>query len=486
MSGNNNHIDELIQQKLDGHKVKAPENAWKRLSGELHQPARTRFFWFSRAAAAVVLLLIAFGAGYFFSELNRDSDSRIVDTGEQVRDQALPDKNNGRHAADKAVSALDESDTGKNEPMQKDVQPAISNDLIAESQQEDVTDSSNENELQALEESKTDFISEEETAVSVVETEITQPIESRVKKETIAEQLEKTPPAVHPSAEGETPDDVPVMTDEMLHEMLIADDELAQDMLLKSDDNKNSKWSIGAVLSPMYSYRTVSGDAFTGTDEAVDAGYFNDNEQGITSIAGGISLDFSFNSRLSLSSGMFFSRVGQQNNDVLAYNDPDMPDLFKLATSTGTISINPRSFQNVIAEPVASLKDSIPGDYIVNSSLVQNLDYVEVPLVLKYKVIDSRFSVNVMGGLSPGILVNNRSYFSVEGQKMQTGTTENINNFIYNSILGLGLEYSISRKVALSMQPSFKYSLSPVNSGTGLEYHPYSLSWFTGISYTLD
>lgn len=487
MSENSNHIDKLIQQKLKGHQVKTPESAWNRLRDDLHRPARTRFFWITRSAAAAMLLLIAFGAGYFFSELNRDADTRLTNSWEPLKEKGIEKEIAKPQPVEDPVAVVNESITTSTEKASSKLQqiPTI-NALIADGKQKVETDASTNN--------QTPTAKSEETIKPLqpfhgndVENELTDPVEARETKEALAEQKKEIPPQGAQSGEDTQQSEVPVMTDEMLHEMLIADDDLVQGIQLKNDETKRSNWSVGAMISPVYSYRTISGDAFTGTDDAVDAGYFNDNEEGITTIAGGISMDFNFNNRLSLGSGMFFSRIGQQNNDVLAYNDPQTSDLYKLATSTGTITVNPRSFENVIVEQqAASPKDSIPGDYFVNSSLVQNLDYLEVPLVLKYKVIDSRVSVNVKGGLSPGILVNNRSYFTVEGQKLQTGTTENINNFIYNSILGLGLEYAISRKVAISMEPSFKYSLSPVNSGTGLEYHPYSLSWFTGISYTLD
>jgi hypothetical protein len=266
---------------------------------------------------------------------------------------------------------------------------------------------------------------------------------------------------------------------------LIGEDAYASDIMPVSKAVAASGWSIGGRVSPVYSYRTVGGSSFATASEKVSVDYFNDNEEGITSVAAGISLDYAFSDRLSLASGMYLSRIGQQNNEVLAYNDPDATNMYKLATSNGTVTINPVKFESVIAPQAISAKDSLPGDYSVHGSFYQNLDYLEVPLVLKYRLLDQKFSVNVMGGLSPGILVNNRSYFDVDGQKLQTGTVENVESFIYNSIFGLGLEYAINRKLSINMEPSFKYAISPVNSGNGINYHPYSFSWFTGISYKL-
>ncbi len=488
MSANKNHIDTLIKQKLDGHKVKAPEQSWSRLNADLHAPGRSGFFWISRSAAAVILLLIAFGAGYYFSEFNRSennnlaentrSDKFITQVDKEAHEQDVESQNPAEEPAADTQEVLTAEEPVEESKTENSffVQP---NDIVP---QIDNTESS-----KVAENIPKKILHEEQADANNLTQEGTAPSENPETTTTLTEMQENTKPVVEQEKISIPKDEVPVMSDEMLHEMLLSgQDDLAAGFSGKKDRKAISKWSIGGRLSPVYSYRNLSGDAFETPDESVNAGYFDSNEQGITTIAGGISLDYQFNKRLSLGSGMYLSRIGQQNNDVLVYNDPQTSDMFKLATSSGTVTINPANFESVIADQPASPKDSIPGDYIVGGSFVQNLDYLEVPLVLKYKVIDNKLSVNVLGGLSPGILVNNRSYFSVEGQKLQTGTTENIEHFIYNSIVGLGLEYAISKKLAFSMEPSFKYSLSPVNSRSDLRYHPYSLSVFTGISYRLD
>lgn len=507
MSANSNHIDKLIKQKLKGHRVAAPQQAWSRLNAELHTPAPVRFFWMSRIAAAVILLLFAFGSGYYFSEFNRVSNNslaensrpdeylRHIDMGPKPQEMITRNPSGELFSAEQPVVS---------DEVKPNTQTRPENSIVAQP----------ENILSANDESKgsetpanfsvvQDFSATEGSSAEKVDGEMLADGEmlnanNQAEEKFASAEHPESGKAVEQLQEDEKPaegegemalpkDEVPVMSDEMLREMLLAgQDDLAEGMTGIREHAVASKWSIGGRVSPVYSYRNISGDAFETPSENVDAGYFDSNEEGITTIAGGISLDYQFNERLSLGSGMYLSRIGQQNNDVLAYNDPQSSEMFKLATSSGTVTINPGKFESVIAEQTASVKDSIPGDYSVNGSFVQNLDYLEVPLVLKYKVIDKKFSVNVLGGLSPGVLVNNRSYFTTEGQKFQTGTTENIESFIYNSVVGIGLEYAISRKIAFSMEPSFKYSLSPVNSGSNLRYHPYSLSVFTGISYRFD
>jgi len=496
MSDYHQNIDKIIQQKLKGHKVKAPVNAWSRLQNDLHRPAKRGYFWLTRAAAAAVLLMIAFGGGYFYSDLNRQDDGKMAELpkvdelqtiqnpGSQTADfvakdddrQPSIDKNKASYQARQSPSAQNNL-AANNQPIitSQDSQLDQNDDriLLAEATADDTetNELSGENDAEnanTFEAQKNKIVEQGEAVAENIEEKVESPIENNNTDEII------------------TSGEIPVMSDEMLHQLLISgDDEFAEVNIQEANQALNGKWKIGGRVSPVYSYRSIDGSAIEIPDETVDVGYFNDNENGLTTIGGGISLEYMFNDRLSMGSGMYMSRIGQQNNEVLAYNDPESSNMYKLTTSTGTVTVNPTKFESVIVDQAASAKDP-PGDYTVNGSFIQNLDYLEVPLVLKYKVIDKKFSVNVSGGLSPGILVNNRSYFEFEGEKLQTGTTENIDPFIYNSVLGIGLEYAISRKFFINMEPSFKYSLAPVNSNNGIDYHPYSISWFTGISYKID
>jgi hypothetical protein len=485
MSDKKHHIDQLFQTGLKGHKVSAPQNAWSRLQHDLQKPPRTAMFYYSRVAAAVVLLMLAFGAGYFLSEITKNDNPPVMVQNEQFAPEIV-DRTPQTSDITESENIIDRGRTDENAANSTDEinQPGFS----AKSQTEVAANATSkpgnlqpddaiaaiENELPPQPMVVENLPSEKQIAENIAEEK---------PQELIAETNTKTQETPESGEEIQTPE---TMSPEMLQRLLLGPEESLQ--IAATDfttDTKVSRWIIGGRVSPVYSYRSLDGEYFANPDETVDASFFDQNEEGITTIAGGISLDYQFNKRLSLGSGMFISRIGQQNNNVLAYNDPEFSNMYKLASSSGSVSVNPAKFENAIQKPVAITKDSVPGDYLINGSFVQNLDYLEIPFVLKYQVIESKISLQVMGGLSPGILVNNRSYFQLEGEKLQTGTTEDINPFIYNSIVGFGLSYSLSEKLSLNMEPSFKYSLSPVNSSTGINYHPYSFSWFTGISYRI-
>jgi len=490
MADERKNIDKLFSDHLVGHKVNAPAGAWERLQGDLQPRKRGTAFLYVRLAAASLLLVLAFGAGYFLSEYSTNNTNMTAtnmepETVDETAEEAsIPPLEISEKEKD--FDEAGELDNQQQLVLAETNQETNQNVILAELDQESQKASTTKTETAQETPVPESVTGEQEDGIQeipesdIVVADVVE--EEEIQKEPLDEN--KTV-AVVAESQTDTDEDLENMSPEMLHRLLIGDDEFNDEILAEEQSNINDKWSVGGQISPTYSYRTISGEGFETPDEIIDPSYFNDTENGLRTVGGGISLAYNFNDRLSLGSGLYLSRIGQENNDVVAYDSPDSQYMYKLASSSGTVTINPTRFAKALTPQAASDKDSIPGDYTVNGTFVQNLDYLEVPFVLNYKVLNKRFSINLNGGLSPGILVNNRSYFSIEDEKIQTGTTENIKPMIYNSVLGLGLAYDISQRVSVNLSPTFKYSLSPVNTGSGLNYHPYSFSWFTGISYKL-
>jgi hypothetical protein len=49
--------------------------------------------------------------------------------------------------------------------------------------------------------------------------------------------------------------------------------------------------------------------------------------------------------------------------------------------------------------------------------------------------------------------------------------------------MGMGIEYTISDKFSLNLEPTFRYYLSPFGDATGVKTHPYSFGVFSGLSF---
>ncbi len=252
---------------------------------------------------------------------------------------------------------------------------------------------------------------------------------------------------------------------------------------------KVDRWSVMAMASPTYYLNPVSG-----SDEL--SNQLNSSEQSQISYSGGVGFAYKISRKLSIQSGLYYSSVGQQVNGINSfggfrpYDFTKGGDNFKVLTSNGLIStsnadvflldatgdrVQTRYTRDVFDPAKASLS-------YISSSLYQNFSYIEMPVILRYKVIDKTFDFNLIGGLSYNLLVNNTVHTTIDGSRYQVGSTE-LNPFMLSSSLGMGMEYNLSEKFSLNLEPTFRYYLNPFGSVPGVRVHPYSFGIFSGLSF---
>ena len=85
----------------------------------------------------------------------------------------------------------------------------------------------------------------------------------------------------------------------------------------------------------------------------------------------------------------------------------------------------------------------------INNTLRQSLSYLEVPIILRYKIVDKTLDFNLIGGVSYNMLLDNSVYTIVEGGKYPIGATDGLNFLTISSSLGMGMEYNLSNKVLI-------------------------------------
>jgi hypothetical protein len=265
-----------------------------------------------------------------------------------------------------------------------------------------------------------------------------------------------------------------------------------QDYITETNSQKNSpKWSVSALATPTY-YGKIN----PGSDEL--SRQLNSSEQAVVSYTGGVTLSYNVNKRLSIQSGLFYSSLGQELEGINSfsgfqkYDNTKGDHNFEILTTNGTIFTNNAdvfliadhndsriitNFNNDVFDPQkASL------DYI-NNTMRQNFSYLELPVFLRYKVIDRIVDLNLIGGLSYNLLVDNSVYTIIDGNKYMIGTTEGLNMFSISSSVGMGMEYNFSDKLSLNLEPTFRYYMNTFNSTSGSGIHPYSFGIYSGISY---
>lgn len=470
MNLDHKNIDKLFESGLSGYKTKAPAGAWDRLNSNLNGLKRRKAFVMFRWAAAAILILFAFGAGYFYATFNTqqpqftNTETMPASGQDKTETETLVNNPNVIIKAETETATSSISDENKLKDQK------VSSDKVSESKTAIASlNFSNDNDLETTKST----LSNPAKPV-LAEIQVT-PVVSMI----ALNEIEIEPEALEIS--GDVSSSNNETTELVLNPNLEID---LNDYYTPPTDSRTLKWTIGAQFAPTYSYRDISTNYNAGQN-GDDVSSFNSSEDPLLSYAGGVNIAYAFNSKWSLNSGMYFSRIGQVNTNPLEFSqDGDKPEFILSGINTSTGAIDFTLFD--VPETIRKLdppKDSISGLDPINVKIVQNFDLFEVPFMVQYHLLNKKFMVNFSGGLSPAYLVRNNNYIEFEDNRYDVGSTANLNNFVLNSSFGLGLGYQLTKKLTINFEPTFKYSLSPINSDSKVYYHPYYLSWFTGINY---
>jgi hypothetical protein len=73
-------------------------------------------------------------------------------------------------------------------------------------------------------------------------------------------------------------------------------------------------------------------------------------------------------------------------------------------------------------------------------------------------------------------------YSTLSGDKSLLGEASNINSTSYSANFGLGLNYNVSEKIKINLEPTFKYQINTFRNTSG-DFQPYFIGIYTGLSY---
>ena len=218
-----------------------------------------------------------------------------------------------------------------------------------------------------------------------------------------------------------------------------------------------------------------------GKGNFLDPRFNSNSSEGEITYSYGVNIAYVLSDKLKIRSGvskvnMSYNTNGISHQAVVGNTPIAGVDLKVMSENPQAKAFDPvavrRPFSNSNRSSVGTL---LPG------SLNQEMAFIEIPVELEYNLIDNRFELNVIGGASTLFLDENRVSVNA-GDITATGRANNLNQISFSTNIGLGLDYNLSDKFKLNMEPILKYQLNTFSDGN-LNSQPFYLGIYSGFSF---
>lgn len=274
---------------------------------------------------------------------------------------------------------------------------------------------------------------------------------------------------------------------------------IAQNIKNLGEKNRSDKtWKLGMYVSPGYSSHVAD------HSENYSKNMTYSGSDGNTNVSSGFSVQYKTGKRWIVESGVYYAQNGQQSNnsvnlfsknlDAEASFAPGDVNYFSNAVRVENNNLAMNSTAGVIQFSETPKGAELSGDFeaskannvnllVPNGEFSQVFEFMEIPLFVRYRVIDSKVGVELMTGLNAGIVVGNNAYIENQYGLQNIGKTQDISTVNLSGTVGVGVNYALGKHFALALEPRFNYYLNSINTNPSVEFRPYRIGFYTGVSY---
>ncbi|MBW6535388.1 MAG: outer membrane beta-barrel protein [Mariniphaga sp.] len=468
-------MDKIFREKLENFSEEPPAFVWDNIQANLSgQKRRKRQAWYSWSAVAA-LLLLAFIAGWYFNE----SSDRVIPQVAKT-EQVIPVENNN---AEEKITSVTEKENTETE------QESLKNDIfLADANRKETTP-------QWPEESKFDSETEEENVSGIEipdgnETVTLAGLSIIPPKETADIEWEEGEPNLMQKEKirVESAKGIFSWEQRVIHEN-------AQHFSSAAKENRG--WKLGMNVSPGYSSYSAKHGSVYASNMTYEA------NEGNANLSGGLSVQYKTGKRISIESGVYYAQNGQQtgsspqfygNRSQMDYAfAPADKNYFNTAVSLSGSQMAMNSTAGIIefkglpkgAEIAANLESAgMYGNSLLTSGeLSQVFDFVEIPLYLRFLLIDRKMDVELVGGVNAGLVVGNNAFIDNEFGVQNIGKTRDISPVNVSGTVGVGLSYVLGKNLSVAVEPRINYYLNSINRNPEVDFRPYRIGVYTGLYY---
>ncbi|MDF4201542.1 outer membrane beta-barrel protein [Maribacter sp. SA7] len=258
-------------------------------------------------------------------------------------------------------------------------------------------------------------------------------------------------------------------------------DEIEDQEELKKKKVANNRWSAGPNVAPVY-FNAL------GEGSPVNAIFNPNTKSGNVNMSYGVTVAYAVTKKLTIRSGINKVDYGYDTEDVafsssasLDSNEGQLTTIDYAETSS-TLKISSNRVASEKFNTMSSAQDITAKSPTREGFMSQQFGYIELPVELNYALVDKKFGLNLIGGVSSLFLIDNAVSLTSEDLTTEIGEANNINDLNFSANMGLGLNYNFSQKIRFNVEPIFKYQLNTFSDVNGT-FRPYSVGVYSGLTF---
>ena len=246
----------------------------------------------------------------------------------------------------------------------------------------------------------------------------------------------------------------------------------------KTGISKPVHFTLAAFFSPQLSFDRLENEHHPGGPQSRSGrDRIKGDETNQSSFSTGILVKLPLAKSWGIQSGITYShiKIDMQPKQIFAGLDNDGKVKYRFDCSSGYSFISP----GVGAPPAV-------GDSINVTASTSTLQYVGIPLALSFHFAVGKFNIiPVVGAVANFVVKQKIETGLLLGTSKENQTINSIDGLksnYFNATMGIGFEYNLSKRVALSITPSINIALNSINKNAAVKSYPNSFGLPFGIS----
>jgi len=243
------------------------------------------------------------------------------------------------------------------------------------------------------------------------------------------------------------------------------------------------KTPIRFSIIPNLSLNTLNPRIVTGEDLGTRREYLRkqitESETAKLGVTFGIALEASLSKRISIESGINYSEKNTtiKPRTISAERDREGKVKYRFDCSAGTYYIDPKLGTTLSV-----------GDSTKSFSANNKLQYINTPLIARYQLVTGKINWFQMVGVGANVIVGQSFETNIENnytEKLKNLKTSDLKKMYFNGIVGVGIDYNISKRLSIRMAPIYRFSITPMNKSESIKTYLHSFSATAGLKIGL-